>query len=551
MVEFGPYEVVQYVASGTTAAVYKARHREINRWAAIKELSADLRQTPAALARFRAEAHVLAQFDDPHIVTVYDFVEEPSRVWIAEEWIDGATIEGLLATTGRLTPEQSLGVLRGALTGLAYAHERGVVHGDIALSNIIADVSGTSKLIDFGISAPIGDTGVLGTPAFLSPEAARGQTVSPASDVYSAAAVLYALLAGRPPFAGPDVRAVLEAHVASPPPRLADHGPAMAALIDDSLAKEPERRPPDARALLSRLEEAASERFGPAWLQRASIAGLVSAATGMAATAATTATTTAATLTEPTAAAGPTAFVGATARTGRIAHRGKGLLIGGAAAAVVAAGVLAAVVASSSGGSTRPLAAGPSESDVAVVEPVSSAPAPSTPASTPTLPPLQSLPLHGVYKLELRIVDTNYPGQHVGDKDSAVFRFDLSCARANCRGTIASSSGNTYHAAFDGTTLTASRHSAEVSPCVVSSGPNRGKPAPHTRAKLVYDIDYAFRVVRRAPGPHPAAGTVLELRGRARGVAPRAIILTPKTCQINNSKRRHVVYAGTLTYVKS
>src|SRR3954471_11447116 len=144
--EFGNYEVVERIAAGSTATVYKARHRELGQFAAIKELNAELRESPHALQRFRAEAHILGGFDDPHIVTVYDFVEEPGRSWIAEEWVDGVTVETLLAGSGAMTGEQCLGVLRGALQGLAYAHARQVVHGDIAPGNIISDRAGTSKL---------------------------------------------------------------------------------------------------------------------------------------------------------------------------------------------------------------------------------------------------------------------------------------------------------------------------------------------------------------------------------------------------------------------
>ena len=107
--QFGNYDMVQRIAAGSTATVYKARHRELGQFAAIKELNAELRESPRALQRFRAEAHILAGFDDPHIVTVYDFVEEPGRSWIAEEWVDGVSIETLLAGAGAMTAEQCSG----------------------------------------------------------------------------------------------------------------------------------------------------------------------------------------------------------------------------------------------------------------------------------------------------------------------------------------------------------------------------------------------------------------------------------------------------------
>ena len=108
------------------------------------------------MERLRAEAEVLSGLSHPNIVHVYDYVEEPHRAWLAEEWVDGTSLQAILDVHDRLTPEQSLGVVRGALTGLAYAHERGVVHRDVSTGNILADQEGTSKLVDFGLAAPAG-----------------------------------------------------------------------------------------------------------------------------------------------------------------------------------------------------------------------------------------------------------------------------------------------------------------------------------------------------------------------------------------------------------
>ena len=172
---FGRYQVVEKVAQGSTGTVYRARHTELDRPAAIKELSPPLRQLPGQLERMRREAETLGGLDDPHIVDIYDYVEEPERVWIAEQWVPGAALSTIVSTHGPLTPEQSVGALRGALMGLAHAHERGVVHRDVTTGNILADLDGTSMLVDFGLAAPVGDTRACGTPAYISPEAVRGE----------------------------------------------------------------------------------------------------------------------------------------------------------------------------------------------------------------------------------------------------------------------------------------------------------------------------------------------------------------------------------------
>ena len=271
VMSFGAYEVVSEVASGSTGKVYRVRHTDLGREAAVKELSPALRNVPGLLDRLRAEAEVLASLDHEHIVKVYDYVEEPDRAWIVEQWVDGASLEQILKTSGKLTAEQAVGVVRGALMGLAYAHDKNMVHRDIAPTNIVADTVGTSMLVDFGLAAPAGGTGSLGTPAFMSPEAATGQPVIKASDVYSAGAVLYALLSGTAPFTGPNPDAVIAQHATDPAPALDGQGPELAAVVAKALSKDPAARPSDARALLAELEEAATSRFGAGWLAKASI----------------------------------------------------------------------------------------------------------------------------------------------------------------------------------------------------------------------------------------------------------------------------------------
>jgi len=282
---FGRYQVTGRAGEGSIGTVFRARHVELGREAAIKVLREQVRRNAASVAAITAEAGVLATLDHPNIVALYDFVEEPGRTWLAEQWVDGAPLDSILDVHRRLTPEQALGVMAGALAGLAHAHASGVVHRDVAASNVLADMAGTSMLVDFGLAAPIagapasGDGGVVGTPAYLSPEAARGEPVGKAGDVYSAAALTYHLLAGLPVFTGRPWEMVA-AHRDRPAPRLTDHGPRMEELLARSLAKDPNARPQDAAAFLAELEEAAEERYGAGWRGRASIAGLVAVTAG-------------------------------------------------------------------------------------------------------------------------------------------------------------------------------------------------------------------------------------------------------------------------------
>ena len=275
---FGAYDVVGLVAEGATGRVFRTRHRELGRDAAVKVLSPAVAALPGMVDRLRREAAVLAGLSHPHIVDLYDFVEDDPDPWLAEQWVDGAPLAAILGAVA-LTPEQAVGVVRGALSGLAHAHDHQVVHRDVSTSNVVADLEGTSMLVDFGVAARVDDAPsgtVVGTPAYLSPEGAQGRVVGKAGDVYSCAAVLFELLAGRPPFAG-SLAEVLRQHVEVDAPRLDDAGPHLADLVARALAKDPDARPQDAGAFLRELDEAAEHRFGTGWLARSSIAGLVTA----------------------------------------------------------------------------------------------------------------------------------------------------------------------------------------------------------------------------------------------------------------------------------
>lgn len=273
------YELTGRVAVSATATVWRAQDTLLERVVAIKALHPELAADPGQRARLREEARQLGAVGDEHIVAVFDFVERPDDVWLVEEWVDGATLRRVRDSAGRLAPEQAVGVIRGALLGLAAVHLHGIVHGDVAPSNVLVTVDGVSKLCDFGLAAPVGSAGVAaGTPAYMSPEAVRGDALSPASDVYSAGAVLASLLTGEDVFAGRDIDAVLAQHLSAKRPALGGVPPALQAVLQRCLAGEPAERPQDAAALLPLLEEAADRDLGAGWLGRAGVASLVGGA---------------------------------------------------------------------------------------------------------------------------------------------------------------------------------------------------------------------------------------------------------------------------------
>ena len=437
---FGPYAVVALVGQGSTGRVFRARHVELGRDAAVKELAEAVRGAPGVSERLRAEAERLAGLSHPNIVALYDYVEEPGRSWLAEQWVDGATLERILAVHGRLSPEQALGAVRGAVLGLAHAHERGLVHRDVSAGNILADLAGTSMLVDFGLAGPAGAGAALGTPAFLSPEAARGEAVGKAADVYSVAAVLFLLLSGQVPFPGSAVESV-RGHLEGPVPRLSGHGADLEDLLARSMSKDPGQRPPDAAAFLAELEEAATRRYGAGWLQRASIAGLVGSAMagglagaggGAAGGAAQTVVFDAATR---AAVGGPGGSV-----QGGLTKPARSM--GSKVAFAVAAAVVVGVV-----GTTAVVALGngdPKDSSANITDPDGDA-KDADASPTPTVDPVVDTVPSGRWNYRSVVIRSSDPEwAKVGTKDTAAWRLRADCASASaCGGVVKSSSGVT------------------------------------------------------------------------------------------------------------
>jgi eukaryotic-like serine/threonine-protein kinase len=462
---FGPYEVLEQVASGSTGTVYRARHLELDRVVAIKELNASMCGFPGLLDRFRAEAQMLADLDHEHIVAVYDYVEEAGRAWIVEEWVVGAALDEVMSVHGQLTPQQAVGSLRGALLGLAYAHERGLIHRDIAPNNIVADEAGTSKLLDFGLAAPVGAVGVCGTPAYVSPEAATGTAMGKPSDVYSAGAVLYTLLAGAPPYPAANPAQAMRAHMDEPVPSLRGHGRELAGVVRHAMAKDASQRPPDAAALLAELEDAAEKRFGAGWLAAAAMGGVVAsvlesmgAAAGTAVGVGSAPQTVVVTRSAVDTGSGPTSAGGAgdgsatTEPAGGAARRGRSLRrLRTKPALAVAAGV---VVVAAVGGVALAGGGGGGGDDPAKQAAIDAAGEGDVEDAAAAVAARRAVLLpDGEYTFDLRTTATDSPRERVGGRFKGPGTLDMECA-ATCTGTLVLDAGVTYTVAFNGTTLT-------------------------------------------------------------------------------------------------
>ncbi|GAA3156487.1 hypothetical protein GCM10010466_54200 [Planomonospora alba] len=274
------YTEIRELGAGASGRVVLARHDADGTLVAIKYLSDELRGDAGFAARFRHEARLLHRLNGPHAVRLYDYLETSDGSAIVMELVDGVSLRTILRSEGPTGPEAALVVLRGALLGLASAHRAGIVHRDFKPENVMVDADGTSKLVDFGIALPAGDSGAAtGTPPYMAPEQWTGAPASPATDVYAATVVFFECLTGTRPFRAQTIAALAMQHRTVPPPS-EEVPPALRGLVERGLAKDADDRPPTATAFLTELEAVAADAYGPDWQERgrrrlAGLAGLL------------------------------------------------------------------------------------------------------------------------------------------------------------------------------------------------------------------------------------------------------------------------------------
>ena len=256
---FGKYEIVAELGRGAMGVVFRAHDRNLDRDVALKLIGADVRNHPAALEMFMQEAKALAQLNHPNIVSVYDQNEQDGLQYIVMEFVEGRTLESILAERGRLGLPLVLDIADQVAAGLAYAHERRVIHRDIKPANIFVANDGTVKLGDFGLARvmreiSIRKTEVRGTPLYMAPEQITGTDVNHRADLYALGCMMFEMCTGRPPFIDGDL---LYHHLNTAPPHpadLSDEVPGeLDALIVECIAKDSSTRIASANAIRQRL----------------------------------------------------------------------------------------------------------------------------------------------------------------------------------------------------------------------------------------------------------------------------------------------------------
>ena len=270
--QIGSYRIERVIAEGAIGVVYKGCHTVIGRHAAIKTVLPRHASDPQMCKRLLAEAKAQARLNHPHVVTLYEPIDDHGELFIAMEYVDGETLaERLERIPGRRMPlGDALSLFEQLLDALGYVHGEQIVHRDVKPSNVMIGRNGQLKLTDFGLALLAGEPRltaslrVAGTPQYMSPEQLQGKHLDHRSDIYSAALVLYRMLSGRAAFESREYLGQVHERMTGPP-ALQELVPGLSASVCATVAAamhvEPEQRFPSALAFREELRRARAGFF--------------------------------------------------------------------------------------------------------------------------------------------------------------------------------------------------------------------------------------------------------------------------------------------------
>jgi serine/threonine protein kinase len=261
--QIGRYEILEEIGRGAMGAVFKGRDPLIGRAVAVKTITSGVAQSADLLERFYREARAAGGLQHPNIVTIYELAESGGAPFIAMEYLEGESLEKIIARKPALPLATKLGYIVQTCRALDYAHLRGVIHRDVKPANIVVTRDGIVKVVDFGIArlgaASNTQTGMLlGTLAYMSPELVRGQHADARSDIWAMGVLLYELITYQRPFTGENHAALLLSILQNEPPPLRQVVPecpvALERIISKCLRKDEKERYPSMDALLKDVE---------------------------------------------------------------------------------------------------------------------------------------------------------------------------------------------------------------------------------------------------------------------------------------------------------
>jgi serine/threonine-protein kinase len=245
------------------AEIYLAEDLRLDRMVAIKVLRPQYSSDESFLNRFLKEARAIAVLSHPNIVDVYDVGHDNGRYYIVMEYVPGRDLKEAIRAEAPFLVRRALDIARQLCLGVGHAHEKGIVHRDLKPQNVLLTSRDVAKVADFGIARAMAEAGttepgvVWGTSQYLSPEQARGEPATFASDVYGIGIILYEMLTGRVPFEGDDSVAIALQHIQTPPPPIHQFNPrvprGVVFLTNKALEKDPAQRYPDGNAFAHAL----------------------------------------------------------------------------------------------------------------------------------------------------------------------------------------------------------------------------------------------------------------------------------------------------------
>jgi TolB-like protein/Tfp pilus assembly protein PilF len=230
--------------------VYKAEDTKLKRIVALKFLPPELTHVPEIKDRFMREAQAAAALDHPNICTVYEFDEAEDRTFISMAYVEGQSLKSKIES-GPLELDEALRIATQIAEGLQEAHKKGVVHRDIKSANIMTDIRGQAKIMDFGLARITGTTlvtqegVVMGTPAYMSPEQARGEEVDHRTDIWSFGVVLYEMLSGQLPFKGDKAQSIIYSILNQTPEPITQKRSEIPSPLEEIVFKALEKNPND------------------------------------------------------------------------------------------------------------------------------------------------------------------------------------------------------------------------------------------------------------------------------------------------------------------
>ncbi|MBK9603012.1 MAG: protein kinase [Anaerolineales bacterium] len=239
------YALAERIGMGGMGSVYRAVQPNVEREVAVKIILPAFANHPDFIRRFEAEAQLVARLEHPHIVPLYDYWREPGVAYLVMRLLRGGNVQNLLGQ-GPLSLEATTHILEQMCSALNAAHRIGVIHRDLKPANVMLDEDQNAYLADFGIAKNISDPDLehktqidemVGTPHYMSPEQIRSLTIKPQTDIYCLGIMLYEMLTGALPFAGPTPIDFIQQHINAPMPSLAAHHSGLPALLDKVIGR--------------------------------------------------------------------------------------------------------------------------------------------------------------------------------------------------------------------------------------------------------------------------------------------------------------------------